>query len=52
MTDDHWILTLYQRYVELYGDPAPSGPPLPVTEGTPRGEDAQPLVANSLAPHS
>jgi hypothetical protein len=27
MTDDHWILTLYHRYVELYGDPAaPSEP--------------------------
>jgi hypothetical protein len=21
MSDDHWILTLYRRYVELYGDP-------------------------------
>jgi hypothetical protein len=21
MTDDHWIVTLYHRYVELYGDP-------------------------------
>lgn len=21
MTDEHWILVLYQRYRELYGDP-------------------------------
>lgn len=20
MTDNHWAITLYQRYVELYGD--------------------------------
>lgn len=20
MTDDHWAMTLYRRYVELYGD--------------------------------
>lgn len=34
MTDDHWILTLYHRYVELYGDPdTPSAQPLPLTEG-------------------
>jgi len=34
MTDDHWILTLYHRYVELYGDPdTPSEHSLPLTEG-------------------
>lgn len=34
MTDDHWIVTLYQRYVELYGEPpTPSEHPLPLTEG-------------------
>lgn len=21
MTDEHWIITLYERYVQLYGDP-------------------------------
>ena len=21
MSDDHWAMTLYRRYVELYGDP-------------------------------
>ena len=37
MSDDHWILTLYRRYVELFGDPdgsaTPENPssPLPVT---------------------
>jgi hypothetical protein len=34
MSDDHWILTLYRRYVELYGapkDPAAPSTPLPVT---------------------
>lgn len=43
MTDD-WILALYHRYVELYGEPAPSDP-LPLREGTQRGED-------SIAAHS
>jgi len=34
MTDDHWILTLYRRYVELYGDPdSPPSQPLPIKEG-------------------
>lgn len=35
MSDDHWILTLYQRYVELYGDPDgpdASSPQLPVNK--------------------
>lgn len=35
MSDDDWILSLYQRYVELYGepdDPHPSSKPLPVTK--------------------
>jgi len=32
MTDDHWILTLYHRYVELYGD-TPSENSLPLKEG-------------------
>ena len=30
MNDDHWILTLYERYLALYGDPAPSEHPLPL----------------------
>jgi hypothetical protein len=21
MTDEHWVITLYERYIELYGDP-------------------------------
>jgi hypothetical protein len=34
MTDDHWILTLYKRYVELYGEPStPSEQTLPLKEG-------------------
>jgi hypothetical protein len=33
MTDDHWILTLYRRYVELYGDPDTPSNSLPVKEG-------------------
>ena len=33
MNDDHWILTLYHRYVELYGDPDTPSYPLPVKEG-------------------
>ena len=20
-TDEHWVITLYERYVQLYGDP-------------------------------
>jgi hypothetical protein len=33
MTDDHWILTLYRRYVELYGEPKGAAPAnLPVNE--------------------
>jgi hypothetical protein len=33
MSDDHWILTLYHRYVELYGDPdTPSEHSLPLKQ--------------------
>ena len=21
MSDEHWVITLYERYVQLYGDP-------------------------------
>ena len=21
MNDEHWVITLYERYVQLYGDP-------------------------------
>jgi hypothetical protein len=36
--DDHWVITLYERYVQLYGDPieqpihapgSPAGEPRP-----------------------
>jgi hypothetical protein len=30
MNDDHWILTLYERYRMLFGDPDPSEHPLPL----------------------
>ena len=42
MTDDHWILTLYQRYVALYGDPDTPSRPLPLAEGLNRGEASPP----------
>lgn len=42
MTDEHWILTLYERYVQLYGEiplNTPSQSPAvtqPVADGTSR----------------
>jgi hypothetical protein len=35
MNDEHWILTLYERYTTLFGDPDTPSPPLPhsPTEG-------------------
>lgn len=35
MTDEQWILTLYRRYLELFGEPDStdtSSSPLPVTK--------------------
>jgi hypothetical protein len=34
MSDDHWIVTLYRRYVQLYGEPKDPAAPskLPVNE--------------------
>jgi hypothetical protein len=48
VSDEHWILTLYDRYVELYGDP---DVPRHARNDEPTGEDrGDPLAAPP--PHS
>jgi len=50
MTDDHWIIVLYNKYVELFGDPDhPAAHPKGLAAGS-RADAGDPLVAASPTP--
>lgn len=50
MSERSWAITLYERYVQRYGDPIEQ--PLPNALGTQRGEDQHPESSQPGPPPS